>query len=321
MNTETIQRLKLGIFITLGTIFFIMAIYYIGNKQNLFGDTFVISSTFKNVNGLQTGNNVRYSGINVGTVNEIIIINDTTVKVNMVIGEEVRKHIKKDAVATISSDGLVGNMLVNIIPGSGGGASVKDDDIIQSYSRQGAEDMLNTLNTTNENIALLTTDLLEITRSIVRGEGVLGALLYDTAVTTNLKSTVANLKASSNQSLELMESLNRTVANLNNGDGLAGLLMEDTVITTQIGRIVADLEATGQQISKVSQDVDSIVTTINSARGVAGSLVYDSLMANDLKETMSNINEGSALFNENMLALRKNFFFRRYFKKKEKQKN
>ena len=68
MKTSNTQKFNLGIFVLLSTIILITALYFIGNRQNLFGKTFRISAVFNNVNGLQLGNNVRYSGINVGTV-------------------------------------------------------------------------------------------------------------------------------------------------------------------------------------------------------------------------------------------------------------
>jgi len=117
MKKTTSEKLKLGVFVILGLILFVTGIYFIGQKQNLFGKMITISANFNNVSGLQHGNNVRYSGINVGTVKSITMVNDSTIKIDMNIEEKMVKHIKKDAIATIGTDGLVGNMIVNIIPG------------------------------------------------------------------------------------------------------------------------------------------------------------------------------------------------------------
>ena len=113
-NTDS-QKLKLGLFVIIGTILFIIAIYLIGQKESMFKKTFTISAFFQNVNGLQKGNNVRYSGIDIGVVSSIDMVNDSVVNVSMKIEEKIIKHIKKNAIATIGSDGLVGNMIVNII--------------------------------------------------------------------------------------------------------------------------------------------------------------------------------------------------------------
>lgn len=151
MAKTTSEKIRLGIFVIFGTAFLVVAVYLIGNNQSMFNKTFTISSIFNNVNGLQLGNNVRFSGINVGVVKAIEMENDTTIRVRMSIEQKMQQHIKKDAIATIGSDGLVGNMLVNILPGKGSSEYLKDGDQIISYSRIGTADMLGTLNVTNEN--------------------------------------------------------------------------------------------------------------------------------------------------------------------------
>ena len=140
------QKIRLGLFIIIGSILFFAAIYFIGNKQNLFGNTSNLKAVFANINGLQVGNNVRYAGIDIGTVKAIEMINDTTVTVEMLIDTKIMTHIKKNAIATINSDGLVGNMIVNIIPGKGVSQLVANGDTLKSYSRIGADAMLETLN-------------------------------------------------------------------------------------------------------------------------------------------------------------------------------
>ena len=114
MAKETSKNIRLGIFVLAGTAFLIVALYFIGNKQNLFGSTFKISAQFNNVNGLMIGNNVRFSGIDVGTVESVEIINDSMVNVVMIIEKDVQKFIRKNAVASVGTDGLMGNKLVNI---------------------------------------------------------------------------------------------------------------------------------------------------------------------------------------------------------------
>src|SRR4030066_992366 len=133
MKTSNTQKFSLGLFIFIITIIFVFALYLIGNKQNLFGNTFRISAVFNNVNGLILGNNVRYSGINIVTVKNIVMINDSTICVDMIIEEKMLQHMKKNAVAAIGSDGLVGSMVINIVPGKEVSVALKPGDTIQSY--------------------------------------------------------------------------------------------------------------------------------------------------------------------------------------------
>jgi len=117
MKTGTGNKIKLGIFVTSGVLIFIVAIYFLGQRQQLFNSTFRISSLFKDANGLAVGNNVRFDGINVGTVDKIQITSDTSVKVEMVIDESIRKFLKKGVKAIVGSEGLMGSKVVNISPG------------------------------------------------------------------------------------------------------------------------------------------------------------------------------------------------------------
>ncbi len=98
MKKESGSQIKLGVFVSVGLVLLIGGIYFIGKKQQFFHSTISVSCVFKNVNGLQEGNNVRFAGIDVGTIDYIEILSDTAVKVSMVINDDVQKFIKKDAV-------------------------------------------------------------------------------------------------------------------------------------------------------------------------------------------------------------------------------
>lgn len=95
MTTKTpMQNLKLGIFVVLGTVLLIIAAYLIGNGQSLFVKKFTVNAVFSNVNGLQVGNNVRFSGIDIGTVDNIEMQNDSTIIVYMAINKNESTHSK-----------------------------------------------------------------------------------------------------------------------------------------------------------------------------------------------------------------------------------
>ena len=87
-------KIRLGLFVAGGIALFVIAIFFIGKQKNLFDDVFKISANFNNVSGLQIGNNVRFAGITVGTVDNIRILNDSTVKVDMLIKKDVWKFVK-----------------------------------------------------------------------------------------------------------------------------------------------------------------------------------------------------------------------------------
>src|ERR1035437_3811384 len=142
MKKTTGNTLRLGIFVSIGLFLFVAGIYFIGQRQQLFSSTFHISGIFKDISGLQVGNNVRFSGINVGTIENIKQITDSTVKVEMLIDEHTRKFIKKNAKAIIGSDGLMGNKIVLIIPGSTCKQQLSNNDTIETTRPISIDDIL-----------------------------------------------------------------------------------------------------------------------------------------------------------------------------------
>lgn len=320
MAKTTSENLKLGIFVVFGTILLVIAAYLIGNRQNMFGKTFTVSAVFKNANGLQKGNNVRFSGINVGTVKAIEMINDTTIKVNMIIDENMLGHIRKDAIATIGSDGLVGSMILNIIPGKGTADMIEPNDELESFSRIATQDMLSTLNTTNENAAMLTADLLKVTQSLTKGKGTMGRLLNDTIMATDLRQTITNLKNASWEANTTIQKLNNMIQQINLEKSTAGVIFNDTITGKKMRDIITNLETSSTGIDKMTKNLNIVVDEIKEGKGAINYLVNDSTFVNNLNTTIKNIEEGSIRFNENMEALKHNFLTRGYFKKLERQK-
>ncbi|MDH3699307.1 MAG: MlaD family protein [Flavobacteriaceae bacterium] len=319
MERTAKENIRLGVFVILGTIALLVGAYLIGDRQNLFGDTFELQAIFKNVNGLQTGNNVRYSGINVGTVARITMENDTTILVAMNMDGGMLDHIKQDAIATIGSDGLVGSMIVSIVPGNGMAPLVKEGDMIKTYSRIGAKDMLSTLNVTNENAALLTKELLITTAAINEGQGVLGKLLYDTIMAQNLTRTAGNLRRASYQADQILQKMNTEIQELDLEQSIAGILLTDSLSGKQFKDVIQDIGKVSKRMDTLSVTLDDLVQKINNAEGTVNYLVTDTILVKRIEHTMENIEEGTAKFNENMEALKHNFLTRRYFKKLEKE--
>jgi phospholipid/cholesterol/gamma-HCH transport system substrate-binding protein len=194
MVKDTGNKIKLGMFISLGIAVFILGIYFIGERQQLFRGTFRLSGVFKDVAGLQAGNNVRLSGINVGTVENISIISDTSAKVEILVDEDTRKFIKKDALASIGSEGLMGNKILIIVPGTGGAMEIQNNDSLHTIQPINLDEIILSLKSTIDNTSRITNDLSKVTKSIESGKGTIGRLLMDPSLAQNFDSTFVNLK-------------------------------------------------------------------------------------------------------------------------------
>jgi phospholipid/cholesterol/gamma-HCH transport system substrate-binding protein len=183
----------------------ISAIYYIGKQKNKFGSTVTISSRFKSVSGLKTGSDVLVGGIEVGTVDDIALVTDTTVEVSMIIQKGVEKFIKKDAKASIGTEGLMGDKVIVLIPGSPDTPIVRNGDTLASLLPIETDAILASLKTSADNAAVITSNLADISYRISHGKGALGRLLRDTTLSANISATMKNLNSGSKKLDENME--------------------------------------------------------------------------------------------------------------------
>lgn len=192
-------------FVAGGLALFILAIFIIGKQKNLFNPVFKLTTTFYNVSGLQVGNNIRFSGIVIGTVDNISIINDSTVRVDMLIRKEVRQFIKSDSEVAIGSEGLIGDRLLVISQGSFDAPLAREGEQLESVEPVETDAIMLSLKVTAENAEVITSELAEIMIKINSGEGTLGRLIQDTTIARNIDQTIINLKKSSKGLDENME--------------------------------------------------------------------------------------------------------------------
>jgi phospholipid/cholesterol/gamma-HCH transport system substrate-binding protein len=211
METSTNSKIRLGIFILTAVLLFVAAVFYIGKKKNLFTATFNLHGVFRNVSGLQVGNNVRFAGITVGTIGNIVILSDTSVQVDMLIENETKKFIKKDSYASIGSEGLMGDRVVNITQGTFASPSINENDHIQTIEPPETDAILASLQATGENAEFVTSQLAEIFYKINQGDGVLGRLIQDSAFAGNLTETIDNLKKGTEGFSQNMEAAKHSI--------------------------------------------------------------------------------------------------------------
>ncbi len=198
-------KIRLGLFVAGGFLLFIVAIFLIGRQKNLFDPVFKLTTAFYNVSGLQVGNNIRFSGINVGTIGNIELINDSTVQVDMIIKKSVQPFIKTDCLAAIGSEGIIGDRVVIITQGSSEAESVKGEEFISSIEPVEVDGIISSLNITAGNFEIISEQLAEIMIKINQGQGTLGRLIQDSTIAENINKTIINLRKSSRGLDENME--------------------------------------------------------------------------------------------------------------------
>jgi phospholipid/cholesterol/gamma-HCH transport system substrate-binding protein len=319
MGNETFRNIRLGLFVVIGTALLISALYLIGNKQNLFGNTFRVSARFYNVSGLMAGNNVRFAGIDVGTVEKVEIINDSNVNVTMLLESDIQPYIKKNAIAAVGTDGLMGNKLVNINSANQPSASVEEGDILATLRPIEQDEMVRTLNATNENMKAITSNLRTITDRI-NGKNTLWSLLMDTVVADNVKASIVNIKIASNSTAVLTGNLKSISEDIRNGKGSLGALITDTTLSGKIEQVIVKLDRVSDTAAFITGDFSRISKRLEQGQGSVGMLLKDTTFVHSLNTSINNINKGTLILNEDLEALRHSWPFKKYFKKKAKRK-
>jgi phospholipid/cholesterol/gamma-HCH transport system substrate-binding protein len=205
MNKQSNHIWKLGMFVIGALVVFAATIFFIGKQKNLFGSTFRIQANFKNVSGLTVGNNVRFSGINIGTVDEVQLVSDSSVVVSMTIEKEVQKFIKTDAKASIGSDGLMGDKVLTISPGTHSKKMIQENEKIGSIASIEMDDIMRSAKVTMENASVITQELAQFTFDMNNGKGTISRLMTDEKLANSLDKTMNNLQKSSKGLNENME--------------------------------------------------------------------------------------------------------------------
>ncbi len=289
-------KARLGIFIVVGIAIFVIAIFIIGKQKNLFDPVFKITTNFYNVSGLQVGNNIRFSGINVGIVDNIKIINDSTVQVDMLVKKDVQQFIKADSYANIGSEGIIGDRIIIITQGSTNSPVAENGQHILSKEPVESDEIVKSLKTTAESAEVITLQLSEIMVNINSGQGMLGRLIQDTAIAENVNLTIENFRKSS-------EGLDETIE----------------VTKENVFAFMESLQKTVAKTEVASNQLGEIMVKINNGEGAIGMLIQDTTIVNNIDETIINLKESSIGLNENMEALKHNFLFRGYYRRQDKK--
>ena len=206
METHSPQfKLRLGLFVMTGIGLFVLGIFIIGKQKNLFNPVFKLTANFQNVSGLQVGNTVRFSGISIGTVDNIKFVNDTTVNVEMLIKKEVQRFIKSDSNAGIGSEGIIGDKVVVISQGDFTSKTVRNGQMIASSEPIETDAIMKSLQITADNAAIASEGVNDILAQINSGEGTLGRLIKDEKMAANIDQTIINMKKSTKSLDENME--------------------------------------------------------------------------------------------------------------------
>lgn len=294
-----LEGAKLGLFVFLGTVLLVIAIFSIGSKDSLFSSNISIKAYFDNVEGLRTGAAVRLNGLSVGSVSNVRLMemNRYRVEVTMRINKDIRQFIRLDSEAAIETEGIIGSKIVIITPGSKENAIIDDGGVIMSQTTVNMTQIITETQDMMSYMKDLTKEFSEILTNINKGEGTIGKLVYDDALYNETVTIVQSADTSLNIMVERLEKMSSFIIGL-------GTSVEDIV----------------QSVDSAAIDLRSLIGRIEAGEGALGALIADESVYDSIKTIVSNLTNttysakiGTEAFSENMEALKHNWLFKGYF--------
>jgi phospholipid/cholesterol/gamma-HCH transport system substrate-binding protein len=251
---------RVGFFILLGVILFVVAIFLIGEKSQFFSSTFYVSVNFASAEGVKPGAIVVLSGYNVGTVSDISLSSKAdSVRLLLRIDEAVHRFIKQDSKAEIKQEGLVGNKIINIMIGSPDLEPIRNNGIIEGVPPFALTSLADNVTSITDSTKVVSGELKNLLVRLNRGQGTIGKFFTDDAVYENLKDITQETSASLKLTLD---QLNR----------LAGMLNK---MSQSVNLLVTKTDTTIDNANKITNEVSVLLENINSGKGTVGALLYD----------------------------------------------
>jgi phospholipid/cholesterol/gamma-HCH transport system substrate-binding protein len=283
---STTRLLRTGIFALVGILILIIGVFVIGDKKNLFSDTFAIYTTFQTVEGLKSGAAVVLNGINVGTVSDVRLLMDTGtyVRVDMVINGDYREFIRSSTVAAIAQQGIIGEKLIELRPGSMEAPIVKADDSIRSAPPTNYLAILDEARNAVKYTENITASLDTLFLRFRRGEGTLGKFLTDDEAYNSLVNVSKSAENLFNESSRNLASMSTT------------------------------LNKAAVNVDAITLESRNLVSDISHGKGTVGALLYDRSLYDSLESLTGTLTEAASSagfaareFGINMRGLRSNW--------------
>lgn len=302
-NPITWDQVRVGFVLILSLAILAVGVFFIGQIGDVFVSRYRLVTLMQSASGLVRGAQVQVAGQNVGQVDRVEFIRPEdrpstgeAVIVWLGISLEVREQIREDSRARVRTQGLLGDRLIDIEPGSLGFAALADGDTLGAAPALSYEELLGQAADAVQSLTTLSNDLTETLGRVAAGEGSLGSLLVDDALYGGL--------------VDLNASLNALIGPVAAGEGVLGRLLQDddlydrltsaTARMDSVAAAVVDGEGTlGRLIRSDSLYVamtssalraDSLLAAVTSGEGAVGRLVTDDLLYEELLKVIVDLN-------------------------------
>ena len=328
MKRDTTKRMiTVGIFVALGIVIFVAAVLTLGGQKKTFEQKSTLRALFKDVNGLQPGNNVWYSGVKVGTIKKISFTPNAMVEVVMSIQSKAMQYIRKDAKAKISSEGLIGNKIVVIFGGTPTQPPVPEDALLVTDNGLSTDEMMATLQQNNKNLLDITGNIKTITDRLMNGQGSAGRILSGDELANQLQAAINSFRVASSHVQKITSDVASYTSQLQSEGSLTNDLIHDTVFYSRLKATAAEIhqasvtiKESSNNIKRITGNIEDVSRHLDSTGSPIGVLLNDEEAGKNLQTTLYNLQSGTQKLDEDLEALQHNFLFKGFFKKKDKQK-
>lgn len=318
---KQVKKILFGIFASVGALLLFAGIFSVGKKENIFSSTFKISAIFTNVNGLKTGDYVRFSGVRSGIVESITFLNDSQIRVVMKIDKKMQSLIMKDAKVYIETEGLVGNKILEIRPIWKSKEVVTDNDELTSVDPFDTRHIIEKLLATNDNATLISNNLANLSTRLNnhKKNGVLQTLVNDTIMASDLKDIVLSFKLTGHQLAALSLHLEKITGKIDMNNSVVGALIADSSLKQEVIITLNNLKSVSVNSANLVDELNKSIGKNSYRTNTLGILLKDTGFASNLKESIENIRQSTHKLDENMEAFQHNILLRKYFKTKNKK--
>ncbi len=307
MAPNRFRSVAVGAFVVFGVLLFAVGLFIIGSRRMLFQDTFRASAEFANISGLQNGAIVRVAGMDAGEVEEIRVPGSPSgrFRVRMRLREDLHPLIRVDSVASIQTDGLVGNKYVQVDAGTDQAALVPPDGTMQSREPLDLAEMLDRMSKT---IDLVTGTIVDVKAGL---EEALGSVTDTARAAQDIMADVGkDARAIMTSTQKATANLNDIVAGVRAGRGSVGKFVTDDAFYASVKNIAAEAEKAVANVREASAQAKGAIADFRGdngpMKGVTG----------DLQQTLTSAKDAMADLAENTEALKRSFLFRGFFNKR-----
>jgi phospholipid/cholesterol/gamma-HCH transport system substrate-binding protein len=304
---QTSRAAVVGLFVLMAGLLFALGLFMIGDRRSLFARDFELYTEFSRVGGIEKGAIVRVAGADAGEVEEIRVPRSPSEKfrVKLRVLEDLRGLVRTDSVASIQTDGLVGNKFIQIEAGTDAAPQAPDGSTIAGSDLYDFTDLLAQASRTLKDVTALVDE-----------------------VRTSVQTTLAGITATTDEATRIMQGLDRQMQGLlkqggtvvadlgvivdgiRAGKGTAGKLVNDPELYDRANALIAEARGVIGKVDEAAEQAKQLTTEMRSNTGpVQGAIA-------DLRKTLSGANEAMADLTENSEALKRNFFFRGFFERR-----